>query len=141
MVRAFNPWRRLGAGRAGAAPYLTEESSDETTFSPGRDYLRERGFPVLTQTNRILAITTRTIDKTTVVVGSAVDGPAETAPRRAKKIVGKDHRSDLVVGTEYRDVSRKYLIVETEGPEVIQLTDISSLGTSIPHEYLDATAP
>ena len=52
-----------------------------------------------------------------------------------------DHCSDVVVGAEYRDVSRKYFIVETEDPEVIRLTDISSLGTSIPYEYLDATAP
>lgn len=61
--------------------------------------------------------------------------------RRGKNIVGRDHSSDVVVGAKYRDVSRKHLIVETEGPEVIRLTDISSLGTSIPHEYLDATAP
>lgn len=69
------------------------------------------------------------------------DSGRDIALRRGKNIVGRDHSSDVVVGAEYRDVSRKHLIVETEGPEVIRLTDISSLGTSIPHEYLDATAP
>ena len=65
----------------------------------------------------------------------------DIALRRGKNIVGRDYTSDVVVDTEYRDVSRKHLIVETEGLEVIRLTDISSLGTSIPHEFLDATAP
>ena len=63
------------------------------------------------------------------------------ALRKGKNIVGRDHTSDVVVDSEFRDVSRKHLIVETDEPEVIRLTDISSLGTSIPHEYLDATAP
>ena len=65
----------------------------------------------------------------------------DVALRRGKNIVGRDNTSDVVVDAEYRDVSRKHLIVETGGEEVIRLTDISSLGTSIPNEYLDATAP
>ena len=61
------------------------------------------------------------------------EGGRDFALRHGKNIVGRDHTSDVVVDSEYRDESRKHLIVETEGAEVIRLMDISSLGTSVPH--------
>lgn len=62
------------------------------------------------------------------------------ALRQGKNIVGRDQTSDVVIDAEHRDISRKHLIVETEGSQMIRLTDISSLGTSIPREHLDSTA-
>ena len=49
--------------------------------------------------------------------------------------------NDVVVDAQYREISRRHLIVETDGLEVIRLTDISSLGTSVPHEFLNTTLP
>ena len=39
-----------------------------------------------------------------------------------------------------RDVSRKHLIVETDGSNRLRLTDISSHGTSLPPKFLDHTS-
>lgn len=61
--------------------------------------------------------------------------------RRGKNVIGRDLSSDVVVDAEYRDVSRKHLIVEAASSDLIRLTDVSSLGTSVPNEYLDATSP
>ena len=59
--------------------------------------------------------------------------------RPGKNIVGRDASSDIVIDSNYRAVSRRHLIIETEGSSLVRLTDISSLGTFIPPEYLDRT--
>lgn len=59
--------------------------------------------------------------------------------RRGKNIVGRDASSDVVIDSNYRAVSRRHLIVETEGDSLVRLTDISSLGTFVPPDYLDQT--
>ena len=56
-----------------------------------------------------------------------------------KNIVGRDERSDVVIDANYRAVSRRHLIIETEGTSMVRLTDISSLGTFVPPEFLDRT--
>jgi len=59
--------------------------------------------------------------------------------RSGRYIVGRDSSSDVVISSSLRDVSRKHLVVETDGKNVVRLTDISSHGTSIPPIYLDRT--
>lgn len=56
-----------------------------------------------------------------------------------RNIIGRDASADVVVNASYKDVSRKHLIIETDGSRIARLTDISSLGTFIPSEYLDRT--
>lgn len=57
-----------------------------------------------------------------------------------RNVVGRDASSDIVMNAKLRDVSRKHLIVESDGAGQIKLTDISSHGTSLPPEFLDHTA-
>ena len=56
-----------------------------------------------------------------------------------KNIVGRDSTSDVIIDENLRDVSRKHLIIETEGDNLVRLTDISSMGTFVPPQYLDIT--
>ncbi len=57
-----------------------------------------------------------------------------------RNVVGRDASSDIIMDANLRDVSRKHLIVESDGVGVIRLTDISSHGTSLPPRYLDHTS-
>lgn len=57
-----------------------------------------------------------------------------------RNIVGRDTASDIVIDGDLRDVSRKHLIVESDGTGHLKLTDISSHGTSLPPRYLDHTS-
>lgn len=57
-----------------------------------------------------------------------------------RNVVGRDASSDVVIDASLRDVSRKHLIVESDGVRQIKLTDISSHGTSLPPRYLDHTS-
>lgn len=59
--------------------------------------------------------------------------------RTGRNVVGRDASSDVVIDASLRDVSRKHLIVESDGVRQIKLTDISSHGTSLPPRYLDYT--
>ena len=56
-----------------------------------------------------------------------------------RSIVGRDASSDIIMNSSFRDVSRKHLILESDGERTIRITDISSHGTSIPPQYLDNT--
>ena len=60
--------------------------------------------------------------------------------RAGRNVVGRDADSDVVINATLRDVSRKHLIVETDGGSRVKLTDISSHGTSLPPRYLDHTS-
>jgi hypothetical protein len=57
-----------------------------------------------------------------------------------RNVVGRDTASDVVIDSNLRDVSRKHLIVETDGSNRLRLTDISSHGTSLPPKFLDHTS-
>ena len=57
-----------------------------------------------------------------------------------RNVVGRDATSDVIMDADLRDVSRKHLIVESDGMQQIKLTDISSHGTSLPPRYLDHTS-
>lgn len=63
----------------------------------------------------------------------------EAALHPGKNLVGRDASSDVVIDGDYRDVSRKHLIIEIEGETVLRLTDISSLGSFVPPEFLERT--
>ncbi len=52
--------------------------------------------------------------------------------RVGRNVVGRDATSDVIIDANLRDVSRKHLIVESDGVGQIKLTDISSHGTSLP---------
>jgi hypothetical protein len=60
--------------------------------------------------------------------------------RAGRNVVGRDASSDIVIDASLRDVSRKHLIVESDGVRQIKLTDISSHGTSLPPRFLDHTS-
>jgi len=60
--------------------------------------------------------------------------------RVGRNVVGRDATSDVIMDASLRDVSRKHLIVESNGVGLIKLTDISSHGTSLPPKYLDHTS-
>ncbi|NCF28239.1 MAG: hypothetical protein GWP69_12710 [Gammaproteobacteria bacterium] len=60
--------------------------------------------------------------------------------REGRNVVGRDVTSDVIMDASLRDVSRKHLIVESNGVGQIKLTDISSHGTSLPPKYLDHTS-
>lgn len=70
-----------------------------------------------------------------------VDESGQNSELRAgRNVVGRDSSSDIVINASLRDVSRKHLIVESDGVRQIKLTDISSHGTSLPPRYLDHTS-
>lgn len=70
-----------------------------------------------------------------------VDESGQNSELRAgRNVVGRDASSDIVINASLRDVSRKHLIVESDGVHQIKLTDISSHGTSLPPRYLDQTS-
>jgi len=60
--------------------------------------------------------------------------------RVGRNVIGRDATSDVIIDAGLRDVSRKHLIVESDGVGQIRLTDISSHGTSLPPRYLDHTS-
>lgn len=60
--------------------------------------------------------------------------------RVGRNVVGRDATSDVIIDASLRDVSRKHLIVESDGATQLKLTDISSHGTSLPPRYLDHTS-
>ncbi len=60
--------------------------------------------------------------------------------RVGRNVIGRDASSDVIIDSGLRDVSRKHLIVESDGVGQIRLTDISSHGTSLPPRYLDHTS-
>lgn len=63
----------------------------------------------------------------------------ETTLRTGKNIIGRDVGADVVMDAKLRDVSRKHLIIESDGTSVVLLTDISSHGTWVHPKYLDNT--
>ena len=54
----------------------------------------------------------------------------------ARAVVGRSSAADVAVDGGYRAVSRRHLLVEREADGSLNLTDLSSLGTFVPREYL-----
>lgn len=46
--------------------------------------------------------------------------------------IGRDSECEIPLNPEYRDISRKHLIVDVVGQQQVQLTDVSSLGSFVP---------
>lgn len=63
----------------------------------------------------------------------------ETSLRSGKNIVGRDAAADIVMEAGMRDISRKHLVIESEGSEIVRVTDISSHGTWAHPRYLEGT--
>lgn len=59
--------------------------------------------------------------------------------RQGCNLIGRDRGNEVVIAAEHRDVSRKHLLVESDGARIVRLTDISSHGTSIHPEHLERT--
>jgi len=57
-----------------------------------------------------------------------------------RNVIGRDALSTVVVDSTWRDVSRKHLVIEIQGKEAIQITDMSAHGTFIDAEYLEQTS-
>lgn len=67
------------------------------------------------------------------------DQGQETTLHEGKNVIGRDASADVIMDANLRDVSRKHLIVETDGTRTIRLTDISSHGTWVEPKYLNNT--
>ncbi len=63
----------------------------------------------------------------------------ETSLRKGKNIVGRDVGSDIVMEGKLRDVSRRHLVIESEGTDIMRVTDISSHGTWVHPRYLESS--
>ena len=63
----------------------------------------------------------------------------ETSLQSGRHIVGRDPAADIVMQAKLRDISRKHLVIETEGAELVRVTDISSRGTWVHPRHLDAS--
>lgn len=57
--------------------------------------------------------------------------------RPGKNIVGRSSQSDIVIDGAYGAISRKHLIIEIDASGKVKLTDISTLGTFVPKDYID----
>lgn len=57
-----------------------------------------------------------------------------------RNVIGRDALSSVVVDATWRDVSRKHLVIEIQGQEEFQITDMSAHGTFIDGEYLEHTS-
>ncbi len=55
-------------------------------------------------------------------------------------VIGRGRDAEVVIEAGLRDVSRRHLVIERDGPDVVRLTDVSSHGTSVHPEYLDSTS-
>ena len=60
--------------------------------------------------------------------------------RVGRNVVGRDTTNDVIMDANLCDVSRKHLVVESDGVQRIKLTDISSHGTSLPPRFLGYTS-
>ena len=56
---------------------------------------------------------------------------------RGRNVVGRDTASNIVMEPKLRDISRLHLVIENYGNNTLQLTDLSSHGTSIPKRFIE----
>lgn len=55
---------------------------------------------------------------------------------QGQRTLGRHARNDIIVDTDYREISRFHLVIEWQGGNTVQLTDISTLGTFLAPEYV-----
>jgi len=60
--------------------------------------------------------------------------------RRGRNLIGRDAGAEVVIDASLRDVSRKHLLIESDGDATVRVLDISAHGTSIDGNYLDNTS-
>jgi len=58
--------------------------------------------------------------------------------RPGKNIIGRSAQSEVTLDSTYGAISRKHLIVEIQDDGMVTLTDISTLGTFLPHGYVES---
>lgn len=63
---------------------------------------------------------------------------ADIKLRPGRNVVGRSVDCDAVVSESCRAVSRRHLVLETEGTRLLRITDLSSLGTFVPRAELDS---
>lgn len=56
---------------------------------------------------------------------------------KGRNVVGRDSASNITMEAKLRDISRLHLVIEYFGDNTIQLTDLSSHGTSIPNRFME----
>lgn len=57
--------------------------------------------------------------------------------KKGRNVVGRDTASDIIMEPKLRDISRLHLVIENFGDNTVQLTDLSSHGTSIPNRFIE----
>lgn len=61
----------------------------------------------------------------------------DTQLQPGRNLVGRSNDCDVVVNERYFAVSRRHALLETDDMAVLKITDLSSLGTFIPHAGLE----
>ncbi|MBF8268586.1 MAG: FHA protein [Gammaproteobacteria bacterium] len=56
---------------------------------------------------------------------------------KGRNVVGRDSASNIIMEPRLRDISRLHLVIEYFGENTVQLTDLSSHGTSIPRRFVE----
>ena len=79
---------------------------------------------------------TITVDNGLMFIDDANNSSPLTAGRYT---IGRDGECEIPLNPEYRDISRKHLIVDVVGQQQVQLTDVSSLGSFVPMSSMSAT--
>ncbi len=70
-----------------------------------------------------------------------VDAAGTVHPLRpGRNVVGRHASNEVVVAPSQRSISRRHLVIEPVGVYGVRLTDLSSLGTALPREYLASSA-
>ena len=57
--------------------------------------------------------------------------------RKGRNVIGRDTASNIIMEPKLRDISRLHLVIEDFGDNTVQLTDLSSHGTSIPIRFIE----
>jgi predicted component of type VI protein secretion system len=56
-----------------------------------------------------------------------------------RNTVGRGHDNDIALDADFRNVSRRHMIIEPEDEFAILLTDLSSHGTYVPPENIESS--
>ena len=56
---------------------------------------------------------------------------------KGRNVIGRDSASNIIMEPRLRDISRLHLVIESYGDNTVQLTDLSSHGTSIPRRFIE----
>ena len=56
---------------------------------------------------------------------------------KGRNVIGRDNASNIIMEPKLRDISRLHLVIENFGDNTVQITDLSSHGTSIPTRFIE----